>query len=393
VTPELKQETDLSPADFARQPVWVGVHHYDSDQPWYEQSDEETFRPWTGPLPFAEPRGFALVATEFVLADGSVYGGYCRSVPDTPNELTPWSQRHGGDPLSLLLLQNPIIFVDSQQFDFQLRVPELRQNAIQSFFTAIGKKPGEVFPLQFSAAGGLIEGINSGKIEGFYDLPVGKTTLDTDTDQTLLRESTVAVETASGTESPRPEIQQQRELTVEDLRQHPVWIRVPFKSSGKPFAAQYTFSRWTGALPVDAAKAEVRIRATFVLRDGHELSGYVKAMPENWADVAPPPIVAGKRVIQGASPRVRYGDSPLAIIGEQLPCIFVNGKKFWFWCGVKDPDELRFPFYEALGKHPEEIFPIRFSGTPGLATGIVTGEIEGFYTIAWTRGKAPKIVR
>jgi hypothetical protein len=71
--PELKQEYALSLADFSRQPVWVGVHNFDSDEPWYEQSDEETFRPWTGPLPFAETRGFVLAAATFELADGTVW--------------------------------------------------------------------------------------------------------------------------------------------------------------------------------------------------------------------------------------------------------------------------------------------------------------------------------
>src|SRR5690349_3019429 len=129
--PEMKQEYDLSLADFGRHPVWVGVHNFDSDEPWYEQSDEETFRPWTGPLPFAETRGFALAAAAFELADGTIYPGYCRSVRDDwdapfePPALLErsqqfrrkpkpksWSGMHGGSQLSVLLLQSPTIFID-----------------------------------------------------------------------------------------------------------------------------------------------------------------------------------------------------------------------------------------------------------------------------------------
>src|SRR5689334_3630758 len=58
--PEMKQDYDLTPEDFLRYPVWIGVHNYDYGQPWYEKADEQTFRPWTEPLPFAEKRGTPL---------------------------------------------------------------------------------------------------------------------------------------------------------------------------------------------------------------------------------------------------------------------------------------------------------------------------------------------
>jgi hypothetical protein len=68
---------------------------------------------------------------------------------------------------------------------------------------------------------------------------------------------------------------------------------------------------------VDSEKVYVRIAASFVLRDGSEFPGYVR------------------------------GQS----------------------------------FYRAVGKEPNAIFPIHFRGTPGLATGIVTGELSGFYRV------------
>jgi hypothetical protein len=396
--PEMKQECDLSSADFVRHPVWVGVHNYDPDEPWYEQSDEETFRPWNGPLPFSEARGFVLVAATFELADGSVWPGYCRSVRDDwdlPFEAS-WSSMHGGNQLSVLLLQSPIIFIDGRSFDFQLRIPELRKSAIRSFYTAIGKQPGDVFPIRFAAGSGLAEGIVLGRLDGFYNFPLGKSSFEIDAGEALLRDGSAApVEDKQSAVSlgQTAELEESFDLSLEDLQRHPVWVRIPFHDKTRPWYAQSAFVPWSGTLPIDAEKADIRIPAAFVLRDGSEHSGYVRAVPEGWPDIVPSPAIIGKKVIQAASPRVRYGDSPLAIAGEQVPCIFVGEQGFRFWCGVKDPDELRLPFYDALGKQPGDIFPIRFEGVRGLATGIVSGEIDGFYIAVWTRGKPPRVVR
>ncbi len=47
----LKQIQNLRPDDFEEHPVWVLCHIIDYDEPWYDDTDEETFRPWDGPLP------------------------------------------------------------------------------------------------------------------------------------------------------------------------------------------------------------------------------------------------------------------------------------------------------------------------------------------------------
>lgn len=44
------------------------------------------------------------------------------------------------------------------------------------------------------------------------------------------------------------------------------------------------------------------------------------------------------------------------------------------------PLQERQAFYAALGKPPEAVFPLRFA-VAGLATGVVTGEVMGFYRI------------
>lgn len=430
--PEMKQECDLTPADFRRQPVWVGVHNYDSDEPWYEHSDEETYRPWAGPLPFAEKRGVALVAAAFVLADGSVYPGYCRAVSDdwdvpqapmtvrgvTREKPLSWSAMHGGGPLSVLLLQGPTVFVNGRPSDFQLRIPKLRKTSVQSFYTAIGKTPGEVFPLRFAADSRLASGIISGKLDGFYDFPLWRKDYEIDTGESFLRQdagSALDLESIVPADAPgqsslataaneretsshkavQLEAEERLALSLEDIRRHPVWVRVQFLDETKPILTRYKFRPWTSSLPVDAEKEYARIPATFLLRNGTEYPGYMRAVPENWMDGVPPPTtISGGGVFHGSSPRVRFGGSPLAIVGEQLPCMFVDGQKFWFWCRPRDNSyQLRRRFYAAIGKEPGEIFPITFQGAPGFSTGILSGEIGGFYETRWGTRKAPRIVR
>ena len=63
--PELKQFGDLTRKDFERCPVWIGCHTADYDEPWYDDTDEETFRPWTGALPADASQGMLLVRATF----------------------------------------------------------------------------------------------------------------------------------------------------------------------------------------------------------------------------------------------------------------------------------------------------------------------------------------
>jgi hypothetical protein len=86
--PELKQEWELRQADFQRFPVWIGVHNNDFDESWYAQADEQTYRPWTGPLPFAG-RGahpVLFVAATFEFADGSAFPGFFNPATDKWDE-------------------------------------------------------------------------------------------------------------------------------------------------------------------------------------------------------------------------------------------------------------------------------------------------------------------
>ncbi len=86
----------------------------------------------------------------------------------------------------------------------------------------------------------------------------------------------------------------------------------------------------------------------------------------------------------------RYGGD-LAILGLQHPKIFVGDQRFSFWGGRKGiPVEKRKHFYDATGKSPGAIFPLRFEADPKLAVGITTGQVTGFYRTS-SYGKAPYI--
>ena len=197
--PEPKQREHLSLTDFQRSPVWVGVHNLDFAEPWHEDADEDTYRPWTGSLPVPAKPGIVLVAASFDLCDGSCYEGYVRATPedwDVPppprrmrnGEFTqprrPHSALLGGSPVALLRFQSPHICVDWQWFGFwgsswsprPERSKERRQRFAErrrEFYSAIGKSPTDIFPMSFHADPRLATGILSGQLDGFYlwDVP------------------------------------------------------------------------------------------------------------------------------------------------------------------------------------------------------------------------------
>ena len=74
--PELKQFGTITKADFERFPVWVNVHTLDYDESWYDETDEETFRPWTDELPIDPSLGMFLVRSQIIFADRTKLIGF-----------------------------------------------------------------------------------------------------------------------------------------------------------------------------------------------------------------------------------------------------------------------------------------------------------------------------
>lgn len=146
---ELKQFGELNAEDFQRHPVWIGCRTADYGKPWYEDTDEETFRPFTGALPVDQNEGMLLVRVVIELKDGSRYPGFIA-------------------PGSGLGAQQPQIFVDDRRFGFWGGMVGITERAQQELYAALEKGPDAIFPLRFFANPGLATGIVEGEVDGFY---------------------------------------------------------------------------------------------------------------------------------------------------------------------------------------------------------------------------------
>ena len=156
--PELVQFANLTPDHFTRHPIWVQVHTLDYDEPWYDEADEETFRPWTGSLPVNPGEAMFLVRARFTLADGSVLPGF----------LTPHDTASGPD----LGTVQPQIFTQSgHRHAFWDGMFPRGDQARAAFYRDIGRDARAVFPIQFDAESGLSRGTQRGSVDGFYSQP------------------------------------------------------------------------------------------------------------------------------------------------------------------------------------------------------------------------------
>jgi hypothetical protein len=160
VKPELRRFGSLTAEDFERFPVWLGCHVADYDEPWYEDTDEETFRPWTGDLPVSPADGMYLVKATATLADGS----------SLPAFLTPAA----GNDLGLV---QPQAFISRRLFSFWGGMPGVPKATRDDFYAALGKGPDAEFPIQFIAPATLVQGGAAVEVAGFYRSPDPKTAL------------------------------------------------------------------------------------------------------------------------------------------------------------------------------------------------------------------------
>lgn len=183
-------------------------------------------------------------------------------------------------------------------------------------------------------------------------------------------------------EAPAPELKQVRDLTRYDFARHPIWIGVHNFDLNQPWYSssdEDTYRPWSGPIPVAAEIGFVLVIATFVLKNGVSYPGFVRAVRDDW-DVPPPPSHRGGQAIQLPAPSSRYGGSPLAVLGFQRPCVFVDDRPFGFWGGRKGiSSQRRADFYRAVANLPQDVFPIHFYAETALATGIVSGQVDGFY--------------
>jgi len=152
--PELKQFGDLVEADFQRHPVWIQCHIVDYDEPWHDETDEETFRPWTGETPVHPSDGMLLVRATGTLPDGTRFPGF----------LTPAFE---ADDLGSM---QPHLFVGGTLFGFWGGGFGVSQELRAEFYEAVRRGSDDAFPVRFEADDGLSGGVTSAEVLGFYKL-------------------------------------------------------------------------------------------------------------------------------------------------------------------------------------------------------------------------------
>ena len=122
-TPELKQFGDLVEADFQRHPVW------------HDETDEETFRPWTGETPVHPSDGMLLVRATGTLPDGTRFPGF----------LTPAFE---ADDLGSM---QPHLFVGGTLFGLWGGGFGVSQELRAEFYEAVRRGSDDAFPVRFEA--------------------------------------------------------------------------------------------------------------------------------------------------------------------------------------------------------------------------------------------------
>lgn len=155
-SPTLKQIGDLRSEDFDSHPIWVACHVLDYDEPWYDETDEETVRPWTSTLPVDSAVKMLLVRAKAVFADGTECRGF----------LTP-----SGDTSQDLGVLQPRVFVGGGLFGFWGGMFGVPKEAREAFYRAVGKSVAAIFPIEISADPGLVRAECRAEVRGFYKSP------------------------------------------------------------------------------------------------------------------------------------------------------------------------------------------------------------------------------
>lgn len=158
--PILKQFGDLTSIDFDKYPIWVQCHIIDYEEKWYDDTDEETFRPWIDETPVSPDFAMFLVKADLKLKNGDVFSGF----------LTPCLKSDYNNENDLGLIQPQIFIKTGERFGFWTGMFPLKSSDIDKFYKMVGKSAEEIFPIEFKAIEGLSIGVTSGKINGFLTI-------------------------------------------------------------------------------------------------------------------------------------------------------------------------------------------------------------------------------
>ena len=155
--PVLKQFGDITLSDFGAHPVWVQCHVIDYDEPWYDETDEETFRPWNGDLPVDPAEAMFLVKAQLKLADRKTFPGF----------VTPQSAENEGAEPRLGLMQPHLFLPSGACIGFWQGIAPWSEPRTR-LYEELGMASSEVFPITFEAERDLARGLSSGEVRGFY---------------------------------------------------------------------------------------------------------------------------------------------------------------------------------------------------------------------------------
>lgn len=152
-----KSFSDLRCDDFDAWSIWVGCHGLDQNAPWYEDTDEESFRPWRESLPIDISVGMFLVLAKARFATGQVVTGF----------LTPDVE------MSDLGVLQPHLFLPSGSpfgsWEGMFPNPDQRRRIYDEF----GVVSDQLFPIQFSVDPAFLGRAVTVIVDGFHSCPGG----------------------------------------------------------------------------------------------------------------------------------------------------------------------------------------------------------------------------
>jgi hypothetical protein len=123
------------------------VDNTDYDEEWFEGTDEQTFRPWSGDLPVDPSHGTYLVSAVGTFHNGRVVAAF----------LYP----HDSHEIGLL---QPHVFVGGRAFGFWGGILGTPQHTRDEFFELLGLQREEVFPIWIEASDQLARGVVSARV-------------------------------------------------------------------------------------------------------------------------------------------------------------------------------------------------------------------------------------
>jgi hypothetical protein len=148
---------ELTESDFEQYPVWVSCHLIDYNQPWYDETHEEHFRPWFGEIPVNPRHMTFLVKSTLTLADGTIVKGFITPIEEIPKDVTK----------ALGKIQPQILHSSGKLISFWYGLLRPSEDTISKQYELLGKTSDQVFPIRFEPERELTKGIVTGVIPGF----------------------------------------------------------------------------------------------------------------------------------------------------------------------------------------------------------------------------------